>query len=93
MEAKQTREFVKLIREHFRLQAEVRTLAALLETAVQLNQPPFGWLDALKLARKQPDYRSISEQFEPQLAEVERSLEESELGRVLEKIPPIQFLN
>jgi hypothetical protein len=42
MNPKLTCEFIKLIREHFRLQADVRALAAILETAVKLNQPPFG---------------------------------------------------
>jgi hypothetical protein len=93
MKPEQTREIIKLVREHFRLQAEVRTLAAILEVAERLDQAPFKWLDALKQARQTPGYRTISEQFEPQLAEVERSLEDTELGLMLEKIPPTQFLN
>lgn len=93
MKPEQTHEFVKLIREHFRLRADINTLAAILETAVRLNRPPFGWLEALKLARTKHEYRNISEQFEPQLAEVERSLEEAELDRLLDSIPPTQFLN
>lgn len=93
MKPERVREFVKLIREHFRLQADVKALAAILETAVRLNQPPFEWLEALKLTRKEAAYRSISEQFEPQLAELERSLEENDLARLLKSIPPVQFPN
>ena len=93
MEPKTTREFVKLIREHFRLEAEVKTLAAILETAVFLNQPPIGWLNALKVARLQQDYRNISEQFGPQLVQLDAAVDWNELIRVLGNIPPSQFLN
>jgi hypothetical protein len=91
MKPKQIREIARLIREHFLLQADIRALGAILDAAVNLNQPPFGWLEALRLARLQPDYRNISEQLAPQLAELEQSLEASELVRLLENIPPIQF--
>jgi len=93
MESKQAHKLVQLAREHFRLLAEIKSLAAILETAERLNQAPIKWLDALKLLRTQPEYRNISEQFEPQLAEVERSAEAIELGRLLDSIPPAQFLN
>ena len=93
MEPKQTRQFIKLIREHFRLRAEVITLAAILETAVRLNQPSLGWLKALKLARTEQEYQNTSEQFEPLLAELEQSAEATELDSLLDSIPPTQFLN
>ena len=93
MKLKQTRAFTKVIREHFKLRAEVVTLAAMLEIAEQLNQPPIGWLKALKLARTKQEYRNISEQFEPQLAELERSAGATELDRLLNSIPPAEFLN
>jgi hypothetical protein len=93
MKPEQTREILKLVREHFRLQAEVRTLAAMLEVAERLDQAPFKWLDALKQARETQGYRSISEQFEPQLVAIEHSLEENELAHLLGSIPPAEFLN
>jgi hypothetical protein len=93
MKPEQVQEFIKLLREHFRLRADVKASAAILETAVRFNQTPFGWLEALKVTREEPAYRSISEQFAPQLAELEQSLEASELVRFLESIPPTQFLN
>jgi len=93
MNPKRAHEFVKLIREHFRLQADVRALAAILEMAEKHNRPPYGWLDALKVMRTEPAYRNISEQFAPRLAELEQSLEANELVRLLESIPPAHFLN
>jgi hypothetical protein len=93
MEPKAIREFIKLIREHFPLQAEVRTLASILETAVYLNQPPIGWLNMLKLVRKTPDYRSISEQYAPLLAQFEESADANELARLISTIPPTQPFN
>jgi hypothetical protein len=93
MNAKQTHTLIKLVREHFKLQADVQTLAAMLETSVNLGRPPVGWLKALKLARQEPNYRNISEQFETQLVELERSLDESELARLVDSIPQTDFPN
>ena len=93
MDEKQIRVFVKLVREHFRLQADVRMLASLLETSLALNQLPHGWLDALRLGRLQPEYRSISEQYASQLAHIEQTLDAKELEKLIGTIPPTQFVN
>jgi hypothetical protein len=93
MEPKQTREFVKLIREQSRLQADIRLLAAILQTCTALNQPPLDWQEKLRLGRLTPEYRNICQQYEPQLAELERSLDASELDRLLDSIQPADFLN
>jgi len=93
MNPRHTREFVKLIREQFRLQADVRLLAAILQTCAALNQPPLDWQEKLRLGRLTPEYRSVSQQYEPQLVELERSLDATELDRLLDSIPPTEFLN
>ena len=93
MEPKVIREFIKLVREHFHLQAEVKTLAAILETAVYVHQPPIDWLEALKLARETEAYRNISEQYAPLLAQLEQSADANELDRLIGTIPPTDFLN
>lgn len=93
MEPKTTREFVKLIREFFRLQAEVRSLAALLQTAELMDQPPIKWLDALKQMRTLQEYRNISEQYAPLLAHIEQFAEATELDQLIKSIPPTEFLN
>jgi hypothetical protein len=93
MATKQSREIVKLIREHFRLQADVRLLASLLEAAERLNQAPHGWLKALRQGRMTPEYRNVSEQLEPQLAQFEQSLDADELNHLIEMLPPTQFVN
>lgn len=93
MEENRVRVVVKLIREHFRLQAEIKLLAAVIETAVALNQPPLGWEEALRKGRLQPEYRSISQQYASQLAHVEQTLDAKELERLIGTIPPTQFVN
>lgn len=92
MEPKAIREFINLIREHFRLPAEIRTLAAILETAVHGDQPPIGWLEALKVARETLAYRNISEQHAPLLAQLEESADAIELARLISTIPATQSL-
>jgi hypothetical protein len=93
MNPEQTRAFVKLIREHFRLQADIRMLAAILESAATFNHPPFGWLEALRLGRSTPEYRNISQQYAQQLAHIEQSAEATELDQLIRSIPPTEFLN
>src|SRR5713226_9355864 len=80
-----TKEFTKLLREYFRLQAEVKTLAGIIQTFVHLNEPPpMNWLELLKLARETQDYRNISEQYTQVLARLESVADASELARLLE---------
>ena len=93
MEPKVSREFIKLIQEHFRLQAEVKTLVAILETAVYVHEPPIDWLEALKLARETEAYRNISEQCAPLLVQLEKTINLNELDRLIGAIPPTEFLN
>jgi hypothetical protein len=93
MQPKVIREFTKLVREHLRLQAEVKTLAAILDTAVYVHQPPIDWLEALKLARETEAYRNISEQYDSLLVQLEKSADLNQLDRLISTIPPTEFLN
>jgi len=88
MTPERIRETARLIREHLRLQAEVRSLAAILESAEQVRQPPWAWRDALKQLRRTESYRNISEQYAQQLARIEEAADENELSRVIGTIPP-----
>jgi hypothetical protein len=88
MTPEQIREMGKLIREHFRLQAEIRSLAAILEGAEQVRQPPWGWRQALKQLRLTESYRKISEQYAQQLTHIEQAADENELRRLIDTIPP-----
>jgi len=88
------REFIKTLREHFRLQAEVKALASIIETFVYQNTPPpKNWIELLKMARKTEAYQKISEQYAQDLSRLEGVLEANELARFLETIPPTQLLN
>jgi len=89
----QTRELVRLLREFMRLQAEVRTLASILEAAVRINQPPVGWLDLLKEARKSQEYRSISEQYEAEFSRIEQNADETALYELSRTMPSTKILN
>ncbi|MHB8755650.1 MAG: hypothetical protein ACYC92_11940 [Candidatus Acidiferrales bacterium] len=93
MKPEPVRLFIKLMRAYCHLRADRNTLAAILQTAETLNQVPHGWLNALKLARTTPEYRSISEQLEPSFGALEESLEESELARLIESIPSTDLPN
>jgi len=93
MEPKVIREFIKLVREHSRLQAEVKTLAAILETSVYVHEPPIDWLEALKLARETEAYRNISEKYDSLLVQLEKTADLNQLDRLISTIPPTEFLN
>jgi hypothetical protein len=87
MTPQQIREIAKLIREHFRLQAEARSLTAVLQGAEQVRQPPWAWRDALKQLRLTASYRNISEQYAQELAHIEEAADENELLRLIDTIP------
>jgi hypothetical protein len=91
MTPQQIRETAKLLREHFRLQAEARSLAAILEGAEQVRQPPWNWREALKQLRVTDSYRNISEQYAQRLAHIEEAADENELLQVIDTMPPTRL--
>jgi hypothetical protein len=88
----EVKKFAGLLRDYCRLQAEVRALAAILETAVTLNVPPVGWLDRLMEMRQTLEYRSIAEQYEPQIRQGEQAADDALLNNVVRTIPRVGFL-
>ena|ERR1700676_4722426 len=89
-----TKEFTKLLRDYFRLQADAMALELIIRTSVATKDPvPELWLEALKHIRTTQEYRNISEQFGPQLVQLDAAVDWNELIRVLGTIPPSQFLN
>ena len=87
------RVFAQLLRDRFQLEADVASLASILEGAVLMDQPPFGWLEALKQMRETVEYRNTSEQYAQQLAQVEKIADAVEWENFLKSIPPTHFLN
>ena len=76
------------------MQAEVRSLAAILEyVRTQGELPPEGWLESLKAMRQTPQYRSIAEQYEPLFRAVEDAADVEQCERLLQTMPPTQIPN
>lgn len=89
----QSRKLIELLRDYVRLQAEIRALASILETAVVINEVPVGWLDLLKKARQEEAYRSIAEQYKPLFARVDAAADATEVEQLLRTIPSARILN
>jgi len=88
-----TKSFVTVARDYWRLQADISALAAILETARTLQQPPKQWKELFLRARETPGYREIAEKFEPQLAKLEKAAEENEVIEILRQFPQSKFPN
>ena len=94
MNPEQSRKFIELLREHMVLQAEVRSLASILTyVETQGHLPIEGWLATLKEMRQTPEYRKISEQYEPLFARVEQAADVTEALQLIETMPSAQILN
>jgi hypothetical protein len=88
------RQLVALIREHSQLQAEVRTLASILEYVEKEGHlPEEGWLATLKPMRETPACRNISEQSERLLLQIEQAADVREVEQILSTIPPSKYIN
>jgi hypothetical protein len=70
---------IELIRDYCRLEAEVKALASILECVESRGGlPKGGWRATLEKMRRTPEYRSVSEQYEPLLLRAERSADLAE---------------
>jgi hypothetical protein len=88
------RTLVAMMREHLRLQADVRSLASILIYAETENHlPTEGWLATLKGLRQTPEYRSISEQYEPLFLSAEQAADLAECQQLLATMPKSEFPN
>ena len=88
-----TKSFVTVARDYWRLKADINALAAILETARTLQQPPEQWKELFRQAQQTPQYREIAEKFEPQLSKLEKAAEENEVIEILRQFPPSKFPN
>ena len=89
----QIRAFVKLLREFFRLQADVYALAAILEGAKEHDIIPADWRVTLDTIRASAEYRKTSEQFSSQLDKIEQSADQTDLEFLIRTIPQAPFLH
>jgi hypothetical protein len=88
------RNLIALIREYSRLEAEAKSLASILRyVEAEGHLPTEGWLASLEEMRKTPEYRSISEQYEPLLLRAEQAADLAEVESLLEKMPAARTLH
>ena len=88
------RNLIALIREYARLEAEVKSLASVLNyVETEGHLPIEGWLATLKDMRETPQYRTISERYEPLLLHAEQTVDLAEVESLLEKLPTARILN
>lgn len=87
------RALIQVLRAYCHLEADFRTVAAMLHSFELLHQAPKDWMDDLNQARQTDEYRKISEQLEPEFRALEQSLDESELARLLASVQSKGLLN
>jgi len=83
MTPEQRRAVAAFLREHMKLIAENLALRAILDSSAAHEQAPVNWQDNLEELRRTPEYRAIVEEFEPQIAQIERGYAESDLFTAL----------
>ena len=82
-----SRMLADLLRDYARLQADNQTLAAILQNHATLDVSPIGWPDALEKMRKQPEYRSIAQQYDSLLVQLEQVTDFHEALHLLATLP------
>lgn len=85
--------FTDLIREHFRLKAEIVALTAILTACELANEAPLGWQKALRTARTQPGYQNTLRECEPSFAQLQDAADQNDLDRLIKSIPLTNFVN
>jgi hypothetical protein len=87
------RKLATLIREYTTQLADVHTLRAMLTVAEQGLASVDQWEDALEQARQTPEYRNISEQYEPLLLRLEHMADIREVENLLATMPQARKSN
>ena len=94
MNVEQSRKLIELLRAYMVLQAENRSLAAILEyVETQGHLPAGGWAASLEAMRDLPEYQNISEQYESLFRRVEQATDVTEAEHLLETIPITRIPN
>ena len=93
MTPEQKHALAAFLREHMKLIAENLALRAILDSNAAHEQSPVDWQDNLEVLRQTSEYRAIVEEFEPQIAQIERGDAESELIESLQRLLGGRALN
>ena len=86
MTPERRRALAAFLREHMKLIAENLALRAILDSSAAHEQPAVDWQENLEELRRTPEYRAIVEEFEPQIAQIERGDAESDLIESLQRL-------
>ena len=86
MTLEQRRALAAFLREHMKLIAENLALRAILDSNAAHEQAPVDWQDNLEQLRQTHEYRAIVEEFESQIAQIERGDAESDLIESLQRV-------
>ena len=86
MTPEQRRALAAFLREHMKLIAENLALRAIMDSNAAHEQAPVDWQDNLEELRQTREYRAIVEEFEPQIAQIERGDAESDLIESLQRL-------
>lgn len=85
--------FTDLIKEHFRLRAEITALIAILIGCERANEVPVGWRKVLDLARTQTGYQNILQECDSLFAQLQDAAELNDLCSLIKSIPTTNFVN
>jgi hypothetical protein len=88
-----TRLFVKIARENFRLRADIKTLAGILEAAKVYPQSLPQWRELWLQARETPAYQQTANQFSQSLELLEKVANENEVLAILRQFPMSEVVN
>ena len=86
MTPEQRHALAAFLREHMKLIAEDLALRAILDSNAAQEQAPVDWQNNLEELRQTHEYCAIVEEFEPQIAQIERGDAESDLIESLQKL-------
>lgn len=86
MTLEQRRALAAFLREHMKLIAENLALRAILDSNAAHELAPVDWQDNLEQLRQTHEYRAIVEEFELQIAQIERGDAESDLIESLQRV-------
>jgi len=89
----QTRKLIELMKDYDVLQAELTSLAAMLQNCETKMLVPVGWLDNLKEIRKSQQYQNIAQRHSALIARIENAADLTEVEQLLQTNPSAQIPN
>jgi hypothetical protein len=82
-----------LLRDYARQKADIQSLYAILNLAVDKDSVPNGWFHSLSLLRETEQYRNVSEEFEAAILEVGKCADWLQTQKLLATMLPTHLQN